>query len=124
MYKTTDNSATIFYGVRMSTAASFEGIRCKHCQTVNRKPVCGRCRTELIEPLFIRGAWQVFRYRKKLSFAAAAAVCAAYLWAPWEILQRPRTYVECKEHAARTARTNAAMYVLISNCSARFPQPP
>lgn len=111
-------------GGNLATERVLEGIRCDHCDAVNRRPVCGRCRSELVEPLFIKVAWLVFHFRKQLYLVFAVAGVCIYMWTPWELFQSPRNYVECKERAARTARSNAAMYVLISNCSARFPQSP
>jgi hypothetical protein len=43
------------------------------------------------------------------------------LWRPWEsLLFGPTNYSECRQQAARHARSNAAMFVLLSECSSKF----
>src|SRR6266702_3817713 len=99
-------------------------IQCPHCNTKNRRPKCGSCQNEIPEPRAIELAWKLYDHRKRLVIAGTITfVVLCVLWRPWESLfPGPTNYSECREQAARSARSNAAMYVLLSECSSRFPR--
>ncbi|TPQ27742.1 hypothetical protein C2U70_30210 [Bradyrhizobium guangdongense] len=72
------------------------------------------------EPLEVKLAWYVSRYRKPASAAVLLAAGGLILWLLGLAADEPHNFVECQEKAARTARSNAAMQVLLSACSSRF----
>jgi hypothetical protein len=93
-------------------------IICPHCHTENRRPRCGSCQGEIPEPRAIEFAWKLYEHRHRLAIAVVMTLVILGLWRPWEFL--PTNYSECREQAARTARSNAAMYILLSECSSKF----
>jgi hypothetical protein len=95
-------------------------LECPHCHATNRRPVCGRCRTELSEPREVKLAWYVSQRRRQAGAAAVSVLATLVLWQIWQASDEPRNLVDCQEKAARTARSNAAMHVLLAGCSARF----
>jgi hypothetical protein len=58
--------------------------------------------------------------RIHLIYGAIIVALIAYLFAP----ASPQTFLECRENAARTAKSKEAMYVLIGVCRERFPEKP
>lgn len=72
------------------------------------------------EPLEVKLAWHVSQYRKPVGAAVLLAAGGLNLWLLLLVADEPHNFVECQEKAARTARSNAAMQVLLSACSSRF----
>lgn len=96
-------------------------ITCPHCQAKNRRPKCGSCRTEIPEPMAIKFAWTLYDGRKPLALIGVLSLIVLGLWRPWESFYfAPTNYSECRKDVARTARSNAAMHVLLSECSSKF----
>jgi len=96
-------------------------IICPHCKARNRRPKCGSCQTEIPEPRAIEIAWKLYDRRTPLAISFTIIILAFGLWRIWEdMVFAPATYSECRQRASRTARSNAAMYVLLSECSSRF----
>jgi hypothetical protein len=96
-------------------------IICPHCHTENRRPRCGNCQGAIPEPSAIELAWILYDNRKRLAIAGGLAMLVLGLWRPWEsLLFGPTNYSECRQQAARHARSNAAMFVLLSECSSKF----
>jgi hypothetical protein len=59
--------------------------------------------------------------RKRLAIAGGMALLVLSLWRPLEsLLFGPTNYSGCRQQAARHARSNAAMFVLLSECSSKF----
>ena len=96
-------------------------IVCPHCHTENRRPRCGNCQGAITEPPAIEFAWLLYDNRKRLAIAGGMTLLVLSLWRPLEsLLFGPTDYSECRQQAARTARSNAAMYVLLSDCASKF----
>lgn len=95
-------------------------LECPRCYATNRRPVCGRCKTELSEPREVKLAWYISQRRRQAGAVAVLALASLVLWQIWQGSGEPRNFVECQDKAARTARSNAAMHVLLAGCSARF----
>jgi len=95
-------------------------IECPHCHTANRKPVCGRCGAQLSDPPEVRFAWALYHYRRPAAAVGVLAFLALAAWQPWHAFGEPQNLLECQEKAARTARSNAAMHILLTACSSRF----
>ena len=101
--------------------ARMHEVHCPHCKVVNRRPKCGSCQKEIADPPAIEFAWKLYEYRKTLRYFAVGLGITALLlviWRPWGF--SPTNRLECREQAARTARTNEAMHVLISACYSKF----
>ena len=94
-------------------------------QRHNRRPKCGSCQKEIADPPAIEFAWKLHEHRRYLRYVGIAFTIAALtivLWRPWETFYfSPASVSECREQAARTARSNDAMRVLISVCYSKFP---
>ena len=101
-------------------------FHCSYCHATNRRPKCGSCQKEIAEPPAIELIWKLYQHRKVAGVLSAVVVLALILWRPWESFYffSPTNYTECKEQAARTARSNDAMRVLIGICSSKFPSNP
>jgi hypothetical protein len=104
-------------------------VHCPHCNAVNRRPKCGSCQKEIPDPAAIELAWKLYEHRGYLRYAGIAFLVVAValvLWRPWETFYffSPTNVAECREQAARTARSNDAMHVLISLCYSKFPSKP
>jgi hypothetical protein len=98
-------------------------VHCPHCNATNRRPKCGSCQKEIADPSAIEFAWKVYEHRRHLRYAGIAFLVMGVvlvLWRPWE----PTNVAECREQAARIARSNDAMRVLISLCYSKFPSKP
>jgi hypothetical protein len=77
-------------------------------------------------PPAIEFAWKLHEHRRYLRYVGIAftvAALAIVLWRPWETFYffSPANVSECREQAARTARSNDAMRVLLSVCYSKFP---
>jgi hypothetical protein len=79
----------------------------------DRRPARNRVRLEALHR----------RYGSYIGVAVMIAVVAVALWRPWEntFFFSPTNYVECQEQAARTAKSAAALRILIIVCSSKFP---
>jgi hypothetical protein len=89
-------------------------IHCPHCQAKNRRPKCGSCAKEIADPPAIQLAWLLYNRRKYIGIAFLILTFAILVWRPWD----PTNLSECREQAARSARSNDAMRVLL-NCATR-----
>jgi len=102
-------------------------VHCPHCNATNRRPKCGSCQKEIADPPAIEFAWKLYEHRRYGSYIGVAviiAVVAGALWRPWEnsfFFSSPTNYVECQEQAARTAKSAAALRVLLSVYYSKFP---
>ena len=101
-------------------------VHCPYCNATNRRPKCGNCQKEIADPPAIEFAWKLYEHRRYLRYvgmAVAITAMAVVLWRPWETFYffSPTNVAECREQAARTARSNDAMRVLISLCYLKFP---
>ncbi len=99
-------------------------VHCPHCNATNRRPKCGSCQKEIADPATIEFAWKLYEYRRYGRYVGIAFIVAALavvLWRPWETFYffSPSNVSECREHAARTAKSDAAMRVLIGECSSK-----
>lgn len=102
-------------------------VHCQNCKTINRlAPKCGNCQAEISEPRLIRSAWWLYDHRKDdhlVYLAVAVALSAGYFAATgWPF--SPHSSEECREDAARSARSNEAMSVLLGLCGSKFPAKP
>ncbi len=100
-------------------------VHCPHCNATNRRPKCGSCQKEIADPTTIEFAWKLYEYRrcgKYVGIAFIVAVLGVVLWRPWETFSffSPTNVSECRKQAARTAKSDAAMRVLIGECSSKF----
>lgn len=94
-------------------------IRCPHCKARNRRPRCGGCQAEIIEPRIVNLARTLHEHRKHSAAVLVIALLTLAFWRPWEIYY-PANLLECKEQAARTAKSKQAMWILVDACSQRF----
>jgi hypothetical protein len=101
-------------------------VHCPHCNAINRRPKCGGCQKEIADPPAIALVWKLYQHRKIVGIASTIVVLSLFLWRPWETYYffYPTNLSECREQAARTARSSDAMRVLISLCSGKFPNNP
>jgi hypothetical protein len=101
-------------------------VHCPHCNAVNRRPKCGSCQKEIPDPAAIELAWKLYEHRRYAGITFLVVAVALVLWRPWETFYffSPTSAAECREQAARTARSNDAMRVLISLCYSKFPSKP
>jgi hypothetical protein len=98
--------------------------RCSNCDTVNRlAPKCGKCQADIAEPAMIRASWWVYEHRKdkRVIFPAIIAVLIAGYFLAVSASFAPRNLSECREQAARSAKSKEAMFVLLGLCSSKFP---
>src|SRR5216684_1772519 len=100
-------------------------VHCPHCNATNRRPKCGSCQKEIADPTTIEFAWKLYEDRRCGKFVGIAfivAVLGVVLWRPWETCSffSPTNVSECRKQAARTAKSDAAMRVLIGECSSKF----
>jgi hypothetical protein len=91
-------------------------VQCSHCNATNRRPRCGSCQKEVADPPVIQLAWKLYDQRKYIGIALLISVLAIVAWHPWE----PTNRSECRVQAARSARSNDAMQVLLSECYSKF----
>ena len=103
-------------------------VHCPHCNATNRRPKCGNCQKEVADPAAIEFAWKLYEQRRYLRYIGIAFLIMAVaivLWRPWETFYffSPTNVAECREQAARTARSNDAMRVLIRCCNGPRPEP-
>jgi hypothetical protein len=101
-------------------------VHCPHCNATNRRPKCGSCQKEIADPPVLALAWKLYEHRKVVGIASVTVALALFVWRPWEgfYLFYPANVSECREQAARTARSNDAMRVLINLCYDKFPSKP
>src|SRR5215467_2935491 len=92
-------------------------VQCPQCQAKNRRPKCGACDREIADPPVIHFAWALYDRRKSVGIAFLISMLALFLLRPWD----PANLSECREQAARTARSNDAMHILLNLCSSKFP---
>jgi hypothetical protein len=95
-------------------------VRCPHCDATNRRPRCGRCEKELEDPAAFKIAWKLYEHRLYVGIAGIVVALAITLWSPSIYIFSPSNFDECREQAARTARSNDAMRILIGVCSSKF----
>jgi hypothetical protein len=78
---------------------------------------------EIADPAMIALAWKLYEHRRYVGIACLAVALALILWSPWEgfYFFPPTNYQDCKERAARTARSNEAMRIIIGVCYSKFP---
>src|ERR1700738_2509874 len=95
-------------------------IQRSHCNATNRRPKCGSCQKEIEDPPAIKLAWMLYDRRKYVGIAFLVSVLAIVVWRPWE----PTNLSECREQAARTARSNDAMRILLNVCNSKFRDTP
>src|SRR5215831_5998864 len=102
--------------------ARMHEVHCPHCKAVNRRPKCGSCQKEIADPPAIEFAWKLYEYRKTLRYIAVGLGIMALLLAIWRPIYffAPTNRLECREQAARTARSNEAMRVLLIACQSKF----
>ena len=100
-------------------------VHCPHCNATNRRPKCGSCQKEIADPPAIEFAWKIYEHRRYVGLASAIVVLTLVLWRPWEATYffSPANVSECREQAARTARSKEAMFVLLGLCHSKFPSP-
>jgi hypothetical protein len=101
-------------------------VHCPHCNATNRRPKCGSCQKEIADPPAVALVWKLYQRRKIVGVASGIVALAIFLWRPWETFHffYPANVSECREQAARTARSNDAMRVLINLCYDKFPSKP
>jgi hypothetical protein len=102
-------------------------VHCPHCNATNRRPKCGSCQKEIADPAAIEFAWTLYEHRRHVGIALIITALAFVLWRPWETYYyfiSPTNISECREQAARAARSKEAMWVLISVCNTKFPGKP
>jgi hypothetical protein len=101
-------------------------VQCLHCNATNRRPKCGSCQKEIADPPAVALAWKLHQHRKVVGIASIIVVLALLLWWPWETVYffYPANISDCRAQAARTARTNDALRVLIGVCNDKFPSKP
>jgi hypothetical protein len=93
-------------------------VRCPHCNVTNRRPKCGSCQKEIVDPPAVELVWKLYEHRKVVAVTSVLlALTAFYLLYPGDIS-------DCREQAARTARTNDALHILIRVCNDKFPSHP
>jgi hypothetical protein len=100
-------------------------VHCPHCNATNRRPKCGSCQNEIDDPAAIEFAWKLYehrRYGRYIGITLLIGVLAVVLWHPWETnyFFPPTNLSECREQAARSAKSDAAMRVLLGACSSKF----
>jgi hypothetical protein len=95
-------------------------VHCPHCAAKNRRPRCGRCEKEIADPTAIEFAWKIYEHRRYVGIAAIVSVLAIIVWGSSFYIFSPADIEECREQAARTARSNDAMRILIGVCNSRF----
>jgi len=71
-------------------------------------------------------SWKLYEHRRFIGIACLTVALALILWRPWEGVYffAPTNYQDCKEQAARTARSNEAMRALIGVCYSKFSSKP
>jgi len=94
-------------------------VHCPHCSATNRRPNAV-CQREISEPAAIVLGWKLYEQRRYVGIAFVASLLLLVLWRPWEF--SPANQAECREQAARTARSNDAMRVLLGVCYDKFRQ--
>ena len=98
--------------------------RCPKCDTVNRLlPKCGKCQADIAEPAMIRMSWWLYQHRKdkRLIFPAIITVSIAGYFLVAGKPFAPHNRAECREEAARVAKSKEAMAVLLNLCNSKFP---
>lgn len=93
-------------------------VECPNCGAKNRKPRCGSCQAEIADPIPVKIAWWLYGKRKDVGgwITVGALLVAIAAW----YLRGPSDLTECREQAARTARSNDAMRILLGICNSRF----
>jgi hypothetical protein len=95
-------------------------VHCPHCNATNRRPKCGSCRAEIADPPAIEFAWALYDRRTVVGIALGATALFLISW-PTFCYIYPATSADCEEQAARSARSNDAMRVLLRLCYEKFP---
>jgi hypothetical protein len=103
-------------------------IRCQNCQKINYlRPPCAYCKHDLVEakiadPKIVEMSWWLYQHRTdaRLVFPLVIVGLAACYFAAFGSPFAPRTYQECREEAARSGKSSAAMRVLLNVCESRF----
>jgi hypothetical protein len=100
-------------------------VHCPHCHAINRLPRCGSCKKEIDDPPAIAVVWNLYEHRKVVGMAFLIVAIAFVLWRPWEVyFFSPANITDCREQAARTARSKDALRVLEGVCYDKFPSKP
>ena len=101
-------------------------VHCPHCNATNRRPKCGSCQKEIADPPAVEIVWKLYEHRKVVGITSTIIALTLLLWRPWETFYffYPANISDCREQAARTARTNDALHILIGVCNDKFPSKP
>ena len=101
-------------------------VHCPNCNATNRRPKCGNCQKEIADPPEITLAWKVYQHRTAAGVASAIVLLVLIFWRPLDSFYffDPANSSECEERAARSARSNDAMRVLLRLCYEKFPGKP
>lgn len=98
-------------------------VHCRHCKATNRRPKCGSCQKEIADPPAIALVWKLYQHRKFVRLASTFVVVTILSWEAFYYFY-PATSADCQEQAARSARSNDALRVLLRLCYERFPSKP
>jgi hypothetical protein len=94
-------------------------VHCPHCNATNRRPKCGSCQKEIADPPAIVLVWKLYEHRRVVGIASLIVALVLFFYPFY-----PANISDCREQAARNARSNDAMRVLINLCNDKFPTKP